>query len=64
MDTRLICLWVMQIINDSHPCKVPTHIIYSKIGVDRKRAIQRQIKFLVESGYLKRHSDYKLSKNT
>lgn len=54
-----MCIEVMTFIKSRHPCKVPTHKIYSELNLD-KRSCQRQIKFLVESGYLQRFPDYKV----
>lgn len=64
MDTRVICLKVMAIVTKRHPNKIPTHIIFDEID-SSNRSIQRQIKFLIEAGYLERHLGYKigLSKN-
>jgi len=59
MDTRLICLSVIEILRNKHPSKIPTHLIYKEINADR-RAIQRQIKFLFESGLIQRYDDYKI----
>lgn len=59
MDTRLLCIEVMRFVERNHPCKVPTHKIYSELNIDR-RSCQRQIKFLVECGYLQRFPDYKV----
>lgn len=49
----------MRFVERNHPCKVPTHKIYSELNIDR-RSCQRQIKFLVECGYLQRFPDYKV----
>lgn len=54
-----MCIKVIDFVKSRHPCKVPTHMIYTELNID-KRSCQRQIKFLVESGYLQRFSDYKV----
>lgn len=61
MDARSVCLEVMRIVTSRHPIPVATHIIYKELGVNsRHRLTQRQIKFLVEKGYLQRFPKYKV----
>lgn len=62
MDTRLMCVEIMRVVSSKHPVAVPTHMIYKELSCDR-RACQRQIKFLVEQGYLKRFKGYKVGLN-
>lgn len=63
LDTRLACMKVIQILMKRHPFCVPTHKIYSELGLSDRlkiRNMQRQIKHLVDIGYVERVKDNKI----